>query len=240
MSLKAEISEAFKGEGCIDALIKYLDEKHQFKAHKGKSKGIALKATILNQFMEEMVKRVNSKKIETIEGKGKKKRVYKKPIGLIVGGGGAANVKDNYTAIGKYMVNVADLRKFNLLVVKYVKNRQVLPKLPRQKIPEAVSTLILNVVENNDFNIDDFNGLSVSDQKLFILFVQQCHVDIGYDIVVDEVDEFDKVYVELMKTWKDGNTSKETVKQLRKHIIVGMQSKKIPVKTGLLTLQQLE
>ena len=116
----------------------------------------------------------------------------------------------------------------------------MLPKLPRQKIASDVSALILKLVENNDFSKEIFDALGVDDQKLFLRFVDLCNIDIGFEVVKQEDDTFDKEYQSLMSAFKEGNKSNEQLQHLRKHIITGMQTKKIPVQTGLLTLQQLE
>jgi hypothetical protein len=138
------------------------------------------------------------------------------------------------------MLNIKDLKNSCILAVKYIKNKQVVPKLPRQKISNSVKDMIVEVCENGEFSKDCFDILSADDQKIFITFVQMCNLDIGYDIILDESDDFDKEYQQLLSKWKCGIASVDTGKKLRKLIIQGIQKKKLPLQSSLILLAKLE
>ncbi len=66
-----------------------------------------------------------------------------------------------------------------------------------------------------------------------------CSIDIGYDIVQEESQDFDKQYELLLSEWKSGLITSGDIKKLRKMIVEGIQLKKIPMQSGLSNLIKL-
>ena len=179
--------------------------------------------------------------METIEGKGKKKK--KEPrnnIQFIVGGGVVKKDEEKYIELGKYMLNIKELKETGILTVKYVKNKQIVSKLPRQKVTSNVREMLIALCENGEFSKETFDALNLEEQKLFIKFVQLCNLDIGYDVVFAEIDEFEKDYQLLLSEWQSGKASVDIERKLRKLIIQGIQKKKLPLQSSLILLAKLE
>ena len=221
------INDSYKGEGCINMMQQYLKDNFNFIPNNINARGIVLKMTILKLFQQFLINKLST---SSIIGKGqdnKKSRIYKKEIQFISGGGceplKIIEKDEKYMKLQKYMINLDELEKSNLLVVKYIKNRQILPNLHRQKVSNEMKELILELCKNNNFEKDKFDLLTIDDQKLFMKFITQCKIDIGYEMVDEDkkVNEFDQQYQYLLSEWKKNNSNSEIKKELRKLLIKG-------------------
>ena len=169
------------------------------------------------------------KKIKQNKGKGYKKK--------LIFGRGYEKVKKNLAQINKYYIDLDALNK-NVLKLKYVKNRNIVPNCPIQRgISDDVKNMIIDITENN-FYKEKYNKLSERDKQIFIDFCNSAHLDVG--ISLDKTNEDEKQLNILYGAYMAGNKDEKIITQIKKLLSKAMKLNKISSKQAISILEDLE
>lgn len=187
---------------------------------------------LINTNSNSPMENTNSNTPIAISGTGLKRTHYKKNIKFMVGSGALSKTQKEYVRIGKYMINITDL-KHNMLSCKYVADRNTLPKLPMQRISNDVKNIILKIVVDNEFDKNEFIKLDNEDKNILINFVDACHLDIE----IANENTFQMQYDVLLGEYKAGNNA--ILPKLKSFITSAIMNKMIAQKQGLLMLNSL-
>ena len=116
-----------------------------------------------------------SEDMPPLEGYGlKRKRIYKRPLRFLSGCGTVVNKKDNLYKLNKFYVDMEKLSQ-NILSVKYCQNRNIVSKLPQQRVSNNVRDCIKDLCLKGTFDINMFNHMTQSDKILTHCFLDSCH-----------------------------------------------------------------
>lgn len=137
------------------------------------------------------------------------------------------------------MVDLDALSKNNMLIVKYVKNRNILRKIPKRKVSKGVADIIYKLCSTGEFNDKEFYDLSKTDQEIVANFINNCHIDVGFDFTTTDEDEFDKQYNILVGQMNCGNPSVANKRKFVDLVLMGISTKKIPLQQGLLDIEKI-
>jgi len=164
-----------------------------------------------------------------IKGKGYRKK--------LIFGRGYEKVKKNLAQINKYYIDLDALNK-NVLKLKYVKNRNIVPNCPIQRgISDDVKNMIIDITENN-FYKEKYNKLSERDKQIFIDFCNSAHLDVG--ISLDKTNEDEKQLNILYGAYMAGNKDEKIITQIKKLLSKAMKLNKISSKQAISILEDLE
>ncbi len=167
-------------------------------------------------------------------------RVYRNNIRFMIGAG-AGEVLENrkqprYVQLNKYMVNMDELEYKNVLVLKYVKNRNVHSKFKQKQVSEDVKSILMELLLNQTFNNILYDKLTNMDKIVIYDFLNACHVDVGLLSMEDK----QKVYDTLLGEYQSGNNNPKILSELRSIIVNAIENKEIEVQKGLIMLAELK
>ena len=151
-------------------------------------------------------------------------------------GSGHDDGSAKFMRLGKYMIDIVEMKKNRLLVLKYTGSRQINQRLPKTVVSVAVQKLILKLVIDEKFEIDDYNKMPENDQKIFKQFADEAHIDLGFEI--NDKDDLNEIYEILLGEYYAGNTGAKL--KLKKFIEKAICSHQIGVKKGLELLANIK
>jgi len=176
----------------------------------------------------ELMTRATTPKKKIKGGRYRKKLIF---------GRGYEKVKKNLAQINKYYIDLDALNK-NVLKLKYVKNRNIVPNCPIQRgISDDVKNMIIDITENN-FYKEKYNKLSERDKQIFIDFCNSAHLDVG--ISLDKTNEDEKQLNILYGAYMAGNKDEKIITQIKKLLSKAMKLNKISSKQAISILEDLE
>ena len=187
----------------------------------------------------------NSDDEDITTGNGLKKltyqrRVYKKGINFLptnnvryMTGAGSMIQEGTYLRLGKFMINMYDLKVKNIISLKYVNDRQVLKHFPRQIVSVKIKNLLVRLLIHDEFDKSEYENLSEADQSKVKCFLDCCHIDIG----LSNSDDFTTVFEILKGEYLSGNSM--TLPKLKLHITDGINRGLFGRREGLLLLSSL-
>lgn len=159
------------------------------------------------------------------------KRIYKKI--LLFGSG--YNTSKNLIQINKFYIDMDCLDK-NIIKLKYVKNRNIVPTCPiTYNISNDVKTIIYDIVKNEKFNNELYNKLNQTNKEIIINFCDSCHIDCN--ISNDNKNELENQINILYGEYKAGNKNSKT--QLMNLLKKAMYQNKLSQKTAMALLDKL-
>lgn len=165
-------------------------------------------------------------------GSGIKKRIYKKKI---IFGKGITTKNNEYVQINKFYVDMKALKN-NILKLKYVKNRNIVPSVPITfGIHEDVKNILLGLC-NDKFDKPLYDKLDDNNKNKIISFCNACHIDCG--ISIDKKNEIENQLNILYGEYTAGNTDVKF--KLKKAIRNAMMLNKLSSKNGLMLLDEIE
>lgn len=159
------------------------------------------------------------------------KRIYKKV--LLFGSG--YNTSKNLIQINKFYIDMDCLDK-NIIKLKYVKNRNIVPTCPIQyNITNDVKTIIYDIVKNEKFNNELYNKLTQSNKEIIISFCDSCHIDCN--ISNDNKNELENQINILYGEYKAGHSNSKN--QLLHLLKKAMYQNKLSQKTAMAIIDGL-
>ena len=162
--------------------------------------------------------------------KSLKSRTYKKDLVC----GGNIQSKRRIVQLNKYYIDMDSLDN-NIIKVKYVKNRNILPNLPiTYNISDDVKNTIIDVT-NNKFNKEMYNKMNMTDKELIKAFLNACHISVQGLKLNDK--DFEEQLNILYGQYNAGNLSvkPELIKNIKKAMLLN----KISTKQSILLLEKL-
>ena len=194
--------------------------------------------------LEEGIKLLQSYLIPTKGGglnRKKSSRVYRNNIRFMIGAG-AGEVLENrkqprYVQLNKYMVNMDELEYKNVIVLKYVRNRNIHSKYKQKQVSDEVKSILMELLLKETFNHKTYEKLTNLDKIVIYDFLNACHVDVG---LLSIEEDKQKVYDTLLGEYQSGNNNPQIIAELRSIIVNAIENREIEVQKGLVMLTELK
>ena len=152
----------------------------------------------------------------------------------IVGIDGITSNDKQFMRLNKYMINIAELRKNRILLIKYCTTRQISHKIPKQMVSIPIQKMLLDLIINDKFERSSYDALSnESDKELFKGFCDEAHIDVG----INDCEDLDEKYNILIGEYKAGNDGSKDV--LKRWIENQIASHQVKFKKGFQMLDEL-
>ena len=180
-----------------------------------------------------------------ITGSGFKKqkepinRRYKKETNFITGRGVDINEnkKDRYAQFqDNYMINVDALRNENMLIIKYIKNRNLIPEFTKQRVSQDISNLIIDLIKFDKIDNKKYESLNNSDKLTLVNFLNACHVDHNMHTVKTK----EQIYQVLIGELRSGNNSENIKHTLKTLIEESLANKEININEALKVINKFD
>jgi hypothetical protein len=181
--------------------------------------------------------------LEAYEGGSVKRvkfRIPRKKRRRIVGGGYkpvmAINEERYQLPNEKLTLDLARLKRDNVLSIKYKKNNNCPPNLKVQKVSQNFSDIVQDIIREK-YDKRFFKLLSPIEKKILEDFVQlaKIQIDVDGDLSKDFRENYDILYGEFMS----GNDNKEIKAKLKQYILYGMKTGKLRKSEGMALLIQM-
>ena len=129
----------------------------------------------------------------------------------------------------KYYIDLKQLKQ-NVISLKYVKNRNIVPTFKPMIITSKVRKMIEDIIADR-FNENEFNKLELDEKRIISKLSELIgQSNIGTEADSDKFQEkFDVMYGEILA----GNDSKFLKAQFRKYILLGVHENRIPKSQAL-------
>ena len=157
-------------------------------------------------------------------------------------GAGAGEVLENrkqprYVQLNKYMVNMDELEYKNIIVLKYVRNRNIHSKYKQKQVSDEVKSILMELLLKETFNHKAYEKLTNLDKIVIYDFLNACHVDVG---LLSIEEDKQKVYDTLLGEYQSGNNNPQIIAELRSIIVNAIENREIEVQKGLVMLTELK
>ncbi len=146
------------------------------------------------------------------------------------------NKQDRYAQLGKNMINVDALRKDNMLIVKYIKNRNLIPDFPKQKVSSSVALIILDFIKFDKIDNMKYESLNNSDKLTLVNFLNASHIEHN----IYGVQSKEQIYKVLIGELTAGNNSENIKQTLKKLIEESLIAKEITINQALKVINKFD
>jgi len=164
------------------------------------------------------------------------KKHYKKQTNFVGKGSDVNNKQDRYAQLGKNMINVDALRKDNMLIVKYIKNRNLIPDFPKQKVSSSVALIILDFIKFDKIDNMKYESLNNSDKLTLVNFLNASHIEHN----IYGVQSKEQIYKVLIGELTAGNNSENIKQTLKKLIEESLIAKEITINQALKVINKFD